>query len=110
MLTITALNADQNQLRSLDLRHLLSAEEVSARANRVRRVSLPPGDLCALRRLALADNDLRAVGDVGGDVEGVWTSVEWVGLEGNRVCEVPGFREQMRERFPSLKMLNGEAI
>ena len=109
MVTMTTLDADGNQLRALDLRHLVAAERVTARANRVRRVSLPPGDLCGLRRLALDGNDLREVSDLG-EGHGVWPSVEELSVTGNPVCAVPGYEEQLKERFPGLKMLNGDAL
>ncbi|XP_043194810.1 geranylgeranyl transferase type-2 subunit alpha-like isoform X2 [Amphibalanus amphitrite] len=109
MVAMTTLDADNNQLRALDLRHLVATERVTAKANRVRRVSLPPGELCCLRRLALNDNDLREVSDLVGE-DGPWPSVEELSVTGNPVCEVPGYEEQLKERFPGLKMLNGKAL
>ena len=110
MVTMTTLDADNNRLRSLDVRRLVAAEGITAKASRVRRVSLPPGDLCRLRRLALDDNDLREVSDLGGEAGAPWPSVEELSVAGNPVCDVSGYREQLRERFPGLKRLNGEAL
>ena len=110
MVTMTTVDADGNQLRSLDLRHLVAAERVTAKANRVRRVSLPPGDLCRLRRLALDVNDLREVSDLGGADGGVWPSVEELSVTGNPLCDVTGYEDQLKERFPGLKLLNGKEL
>lgn len=109
MVAMTTLDADDNRLRFLDLRHLLAAEMVTARRGRVRRVSLPPAGLCRLRHLALDGNELRQVSDLG-DGDGAWPSVEELSVAGNPLCDAEGYRDQLRERFPNLKTLDGETL
>ncbi|XP_037076089.1 geranylgeranyl transferase type-2 subunit alpha-like [Pollicipes pollicipes] len=86
LVTVRTLDASDNGLRWLDLRHLLSAEEVTASGNRLGEVLLPAGPLCRLRRLVLDGNDIGQVGDLVGEAN----SLEEVSLRGNPCLRCPG--------------------